>query len=275
MKKSKVGIIGCGTIGSALAKRLSRDFKERAALVFLCDHRPEKAVRLQKELRRRPSRQAVQIVSMKRLIQNSDLIIEAASASVSGRVAKESLRRNKNVLIMSVGGLLGAMTSFSLLKRSQGKLWIPSGALAGVDALLAANEGRIKSVKLVTQKPAAALREAPYFRIRKFPALRGLKPHRIFSGSAREAVKSFPQNINVAAVLSLAGIGPAKTRVEIWTSRAMRCNQHKVTIEGDFGKIETLTQNIPSPENPKTSYLAVLSAAATLKKIFSSFQIGT
>ena len=160
-------------------------------------------------------------------------------------------------------------------KKSRGKIWIPSGALAGIDGLLAAGEGKIRSVTLVTEKPPQSLSEAPYFRRHPFPEIRGNRFYCLFRGNALQAVRGFPQNINVAAILSLAGLGPKKTRVQIWTSNRFRSNRHRLLIEGDFGRIETVTENIPSRENPKTSALAVHSAVACLRRIFSSVRIGT
>ena len=119
------------------------------------------------------------------------------------------------------------------------------------------------------------MREADYFKNKKFPVLRGQEEKRIFQGSARKATQVFPQNINVAAVLSLAGIGADKTCVEIWTSNAYRRNQHEVVIKGASGEIKAQTSNLPSKTNPKTSALAIYSAIAALRKIFSPVQIGT
>jgi aspartate dehydrogenase len=270
MTKLKVGIIGCGTIGSALAKVISREFQDRAWLAFLCEIHPEKAVNLKNRLGC-----DAPVVSIGRLIRGSDLIIEAASVHISGEIAKQVLRKNKQGFVMSVGGLLEVRDLASLSARSRGKIWIPSGALAGIDGLLAARESGIESVRLITKKPPSSLRDAPYFIKKKFPVLKGQKEYCLFKGSAREAVRGFPQNINVAALLSLAGIGAKKTQVEIWTSRTFRFNQHEVFIQGKFGRVETLARNIPSPENPKTSTLAVDSAIAALRKIFSSVDLGT
>ena len=269
VRKFKAGIIGCGTIGTHLARVLVRDFRSQATLAYLCDRRPEKAESLKRRIHS-PAR----IIPLEKLIRGSDLIIEAASAQISAEVAARALKLGKQVLMMSVGGLIDKNLG-QMSKKSRGRLWIPSGALAGIDAVLAARQGRIRSVKLVTRKPPQALMRAAYFKSREFPKLRRREERRIFKGSAREAVKAFPENINVAAVLSLAGVGALKTRVEIWTSRAYRSNQHEVTVEGDFGTIHTVTRNVPFPENPKTSYLAALSAAATLKNIFSLLRVGT
>ncbi len=270
MKKIKVGIIGCGTIGSALAVALEKKFHRQTSLKFICDHSSDKAVWLQKRLKVKP-----RIISMDQLIRRSDLVIEAASASISASIARRAMKAGKNVLVMSVGGLLQAKDLSAWAKFKKGKLWAPSGALAGVDGLLAAKQADIRFVRLITRKPPAGLREAPYFKNKKFPELAGWQEYCLFKGNAEQAVKAFPQNINVAAVLSLAGMGPEKTRVEIWTSNAYRFNQHEVTIEGSSGKIQTVTQNVPSPDNPKTSALAIYSAMAVLEKIFSSVRVGT
>ncbi len=199
-------------------------------------------------------------------------MIEAAAASIAGHVAAQSLKRGKQVLILSVGGLI---TDFRFPKNSRGKLWIPSGAIAGVDALQGAREAALTSVTLKTYKPLRALMGAPFFRRRRLPRLVGKKPIRVFNGSASQAVRNFPQNINVAAILSLAGVGPRKTRVEIWATNDLRTNRHEIFVKGKFGEMITVTANRPSPGNPKTSYLAALSAIATLRKIFSSVRIGT
>lgn len=269
MPKTKIGIIGCGTIGSALAKAIDRSFRDQAVLSYLCDHRPEKARALKQKLRSCP-----EVVEVPALIKNSDLVIESASSKISAGIAKKALSQRKQVLVMSVGGLLAEPVG-EWAKNLKGKLWVPSGAICGVDGLLAAHESEISRVRLITRKPPAGLREAPYFQTRKFPALSGKKEYCLFKGKAQAAVKFFPQNINIAAVLSLAGIGARKTEVEIWTSKAYRFNRHEVTIEGKSGTIQTVTTNVPSKENPKTSALAIYSAIATLRKIFSSVRIGT
>ena len=265
MAKVKVGIIGCGAIGSALAKMIEHRFNREAELSYLCDHHPPKAASLQKKLKVK-----TRVLGSFKLIQKSDLIIEAASAYVSGAIAYEALAQGKDILVLSVGGLLGGK-----LRSKKGRLWIPSGAIAGVDALLAAKEAGLQSVRLVTRKPPAGLSEAPYFKKKKFPILKGAKEYCVFKGNALQAVRNFPQNINVAALLSMAGLGPKKTQVEIWTSKAYRLNQHEVTIVSAAGEVRTVSRNVPFPENPKTSALAAYSAAALLRKIFSSIRAGT
>jgi len=270
MKKIKVGILGCGTIGTHVALMASKRFHDKMEVRYLTDKHSEKSRHLAKRLKN-----PVQVVSFSELMQRSDVIIEAASAAVSEKAATRALQHHKTILIMSVGGLLHLKNLEKKTAQSRGKLWVPSGAVAGIDALRAAKLGKLKKVRLITRKPPQGLSGAPYFQKRKFPSLKKNQEVRIFSGSARQAVRAFPQNVNVAAILSLAGLGAEKTQVELWTSLKYKRNQHEIFVSGAFGTVRTETSNVPSPENPKTSYLAVLSAIATLQDIFSSIKIGT
>jgi aspartate dehydrogenase len=267
MAKKKIGIVGCGTIGSALARAVIRGFKKDAELRFLCDHRREKAEALKKSIRSRAA-----VVSLDRLLSQSDVIIEAASVHASLEILSRPLKPSQELMVMSVGGVPAAKN----LKRMKARLWLPSGAVAGIDSVAGAREAGIRSTKLITRKPPAGLEQAPYFKTRRFPKLRGNNEEvRVFRGTARQAVKGFPQNINVAAILSLAGAGADKTLVEIWTSRAYRTNRHEIHVKSRAGTLHAVTDNVPSPDNPKTSALAIYSAIALLRKIFAQVRIGT
>ncbi len=269
-KKIRVGIIGGGTIGTALAHAVVKDLKAFAQLKFLCEKHKEKAATLQKKFQF-----YARLVSLTELVRRSDLIIEAASPKVAAQVVKLACKWNKKVLIMSVGGLLQPQI-VELLKKNRSRIFCPSGAITGVDGVLAAANGNIRKVRLITRKPPEALMGAAYFLKNRFPVLKTpAEERRVFSGTAADAIEHFPQNINVAAVLSLAGVGPVRTKVEIWTSQSYKGNRHEVLVEGDFGTFTTITQNKPAPGNPKTSYMAVLSAIATLKKAFAPIRVGT
>ncbi|MFZ5801844.1 MAG: aspartate dehydrogenase domain-containing protein [Candidatus Omnitrophota bacterium] len=270
MKRLKVGIIGYGVIGSAILKSIQEDFSHLAEARYLCENNPKKTAVL---LAQKNSK--VKLVPLDRLIERSDLVIEAASASISWDIARKSLAKGKQVMILSVAGLLEHVESMRRLLRSRGKLWIPSGALAGIDGVLGAREAGITKAQLIMKKPPEGLKAAPYFRTRKFPNLRGDEKRCVFRGSAREAAQVFPQNVNVAAILSLAGIGPDKTKVEVWTSRAYRRNQHAVMVQGKSGRMEFKICNVPSRFNPRTSAQTIYSTIATLRKIFSPLCIGT
>ena len=270
MKPLSVGIIGLGAIGSRLVQILGKKFSKEARVDFLCDLKEERVQAAQKQ-----GAPKAKTVSWQELVGKAELVIESASQEIALPVAEKALRLNKQVLILSVGGLLVSNGLHRTLAKTKGRLWIPSGALAGVDGLLAANQGRIRRVTLTTRKPLAGLEGAPYLRRKKIHLASIKNPTLIFEGDASEAISAFPKNVNVAATLALAGVGPQKTQVRIFTSPTYRHNQHEVEIEGDFGRIRTEVENLPTPDNPRTSELAILSAIATLRKIFGHVHIGT
>ena len=254
----RVGLIGCGTIGSQLARAIQRTYAHSARIVALHDVDGNRARTLQQRLRPRPA-----LTSLSQLIQRSDLVLEAASAAVAAGVAKRALDANRDVLIMSVGGLLYNTSWRRSLRTSRGTLHVPSGALAGLDGIKAMALGRLTRVTLTTSKPPRAL------------GLTARRRRVVFDGSAREAVKAFPQNTNVAAALTLAaGVSPDRPHVRVIADPAIRRNTHEVEIEGDGGRIQCRVESRPSA-NPKTSELAIHSAIATLGRLFDPLQIGT
>ncbi|MCX5716231.1 MAG: aspartate dehydrogenase [Candidatus Omnitrophica bacterium] len=271
MKKLKIGLVGCGTIGTQIAKAINTRFKKNAALVAISDTDEGKIAAIKKVLRSKPA-----ALKIDALIKKADLVIEAASAKVSGEVAKKTVQAGKDIMIMSSGGIIKNYTAlFNLAKKNGCRVYIPSGAICGLDGVKAALLGNIKTARLTTTKPPAGLKGAPFVEKNKID-LDGINTDTtIFEGSAIEAIGGFPANINVSCALSMAGIGPENTKVMIVASPGSTRNVHEVSVEGEFGKISTRTENIPAPGNPKTSYLAVLSAIAMLEQIMSPIKIGT
>jgi aspartate dehydrogenase len=269
----KVGIAGCGAIGSSLAKTIADDFRGKAAVVGLFDVDRAKSSLLAKKLRR-PALARKDIAG---LVESSQLIIEASSAAASASIAEAALRRGRSVMVMSVGGLLDGRIRLleRLCRRKGGRLYIPSGAVSGIDALKAARVAGIRRVTLTTTKAPRSFEGVAYVRARGIRLDRIKRPTVLFSGSAADAVKYFPQNINVAAVLSLAGIGARRTKVKIIASPLATKNIHEIIIESVSARIVTRTENTVHPRNPKTSYLAVLSAVALLAQIVGPVRIGT
>lgn len=270
--KLRIGIVGCGAIGSSLAKEIVTNFGNSASLAALFDIRPEKARLLSGQLVKNDKLCAA---NLDILIKRSDLVVEASSAKAVWEIARKSLSGRRKVMIMSVGGVVGHSSGLlALALKNNAEVYFPSGAIAGIDALKAANIAGVKKVVLTTRKNPNAFKGVEY--VKKNFKLTGLKKDKVlFSGKAAEAVKYFPQNINVAAVLGLAAIGMAKTQVRIIASPYVNKNIHEVLIESKAARIFTRTENILHPQNPKTSYLAVLSAIATLKQILEPVKIGT
>ena len=272
-KKMKIGIVGCGAIGTSLAKAIIADFSGEAGLVALYDIEKARS----EDLTRRLSKKSVLSVGgLKSLIMRSELVIECASSLYSWGIARDTLLKGRDIMIMSVGGVIGQLADLKkLAKRYNARVYIPSGAICGIDALKAARVAGIKSVTLTTRKHPLSFKGVKYIQQRRIDLDKIREEAVLFSGTARAAVKYFPQNINVAAVLSMAGIGQERTRVKIIADKSVKRNMHEVRIESRAGDVVTRTQNVLHPDNPKTSYLAVLSAVATLRQILEPVRIGT
>jgi len=273
-KKLKIGIVGCGAIGSSLAKEIALNFRQDAILTALFDIRPEKSAGLSKKIIKGTK---LCVRNLDSLIKQSDLVIESSCAKAAWEIARKSLSGGRKVMLMSVGGMVGHSDQLlALAVKYNAQVYFPSGAISGIDALKAANIDGVRSVVLTTRKHPDAFKGVAYVEKHFHRALTNLKQDKVlFAGTAAQAVKHFPQNVNVAAVLGLAGIGMHKTKVRIIASPGARKNIHEILIESKAARIFTRTENILHPQNPKTSYLAVLSAIATLKQILQPIKIGT
>jgi aspartate dehydrogenase len=272
VKKIKIGIIGCGAIGKSLAKFIDTQLNEKAKVEAVCDLDSSKAASLKDLLKEsKPV-----IASLDNLIKISDLVIESASGKISYDIAKKVLSRKKSILIMSIGGIISkAQELFDLARKNKCFIYLPSGAICGIDGLKALSLAGIEKVMLTTRKPPQALKGAEYVIRNRIDLDKIDKETVIFEGNALDAVRDFPQNINVAALLSIAGIGAENTKVKIVTSPEYTENSHEIEIVSGAGTIKTISQNVPFKENPKTSYLAALSAMNVLKSILDYTRLGS
>ncbi len=263
-------VIGCGAIGSTIAKAIGT--MPEIDTVYLTDRSQECATRLQRSI---PKIKVVPDIVP--ILQDVRLVIEAAGQEAARYYAPLALSAGVDVLVMSVGVFQDEefqKDAFRLAKRKGAKVFVPSGAIGGIDALCAANIENIDEVTLTTTKPPSAFGAVPYLESKGIIASEIRERTELFNGTAREAVKHFPQNINVAATISLAGIGFEKTRIRIVCDPAVQTNEHHLKARGKFGELDVVTRNMPSPRNPKTSYLAALSAISAIKKIAGSSWIG-
>lgn len=252
-----LGIIGCGAIGSDVAK--AADKMDEIDKIYLFDKKKNASKKLVQILNK-----AV-IKPVEDFLNDVDVVFEAASQKAVEEYAEVVINAGKDFVLMSVGSLFDDKFRIKLekiAKKNSCKIYIPSGAVCGIDGILSASIDYIDEVTLVTTKPPESL---------------GIKTNSrrvIFKGKARDAVKIFPRNINVAASLSLAGVGFDKTNVEIVADPVETRINHKILAHGKFGRLRAEVENMPNPNNPKTSYMASLSAIATLKKIINPIQIG-
>ncbi|MCK5661195.1 MAG: aspartate dehydrogenase, partial [Methanosarcinales archaeon] len=244
-----------------------------ADLVAICDRHPET---LQKAVDMFTS--SPHPMSLDNMVGEVDLIVECASPSAATSIILKTLSSGTDVMVMSVGVLLNKdfyEECVGLASKNNCRIYIPSGAVAGVDGLKSASVGRIDSVTLTTTKPPGGLKGAPYIESNNIDLDAITEKTVVFDGVALDAIKGFPANVNVSATLSLAGIGAENTHVVIVADPAATRNVHRIQVEGEFGSYSVKVNNVPSPTNPKTSYLAALSAIATLKSIIDPVQIGT
>ena len=286
-KKLRIGIVGCGAIGTSLAKTIVSNFHRQARLVSLYDIDKNKALGLARKLAPSLNRyrkgyplglkaKSLFSPSLDYLIKKADLVIEAAKARSCLSIAKSVLNKGRDIMIMSVGGVIAHTNQLSnLARRNQAKVYIPTGAICGIDALKAASEKKIKRVILTTRKHPRSFAGVDYIRQKGIKLGQIKKDTLLFSGNARQAIKFFPQNINVAATLSIVGIGQEKTQVKIIACPKLERNIHEIYIESAAGRISTRVENLLHPDNPKTSFLAVLSAIATLRQILEPVRTGT
>jgi aspartate dehydrogenase len=270
-RKIRIGIIGCGAIGSRMAKSIQDDMAKQCRLSGLYDLAAEKAEKLGRQLRKKKLFKT----SLEGLFRNCDLVVEAVNAPDTKSIIAKALKKRKDVLVMSVGKILNDQNLFSLAHKNRCSLLIPSGAIAGMDAIKAASPLKFSSLTLTTRKPLSGFKNNPYLRQKRLDVDQITAETVIFDGDVNSAVKFFPQNINVAATLALASQAKNKLRIRILTSPEFKTNSHEIEAVGDFGRILTRTENVVCPDNPKTSYLAVLSAIQTLKQYVNNNHIGT
>ena len=267
----RLGIIGCGAIGSTVAKAASQMPEVKKIKLLDKDTPPREA------LAKAIDATVYSPDDVNKFLRGLDLVIEAASQEAVAQYGITVLRAGCDLMVLSVGAL-GSKDLFDSLMREASKrglsIYVPSGAVAGMDGVFAAAQAGLGEVTLVSTKPPEGFKDAPYL-IDKGIDLKGIvSPKTLFEGPASEAVKAFPKNVNVAATLSLCGLGLEGTNVRIVADPEAVKNKHEILAKGAFGELRVEVQNVPSPQNPRTSYLAALSAIGCLKKIISGVWVG-
>lgn len=265
---TRVAIAGLGAIGRVLARRLTDGIPGLMLTCAAAQDRAKAQAWLDAE------RIACPLVELDALPRHADLAVECAPAAVIERICRPMLEAGKAVMVLSCGALLERPALIELAKERGGQIIVPTGALLGLDAVTAAAEGRIHSVRMTTRKPPRGLAGAPYLVANRI-SVDGLnEAKRVFSGTAREAAAGFPANVNVAAALALAGIGPDRTMIEIWADPGIDRNCHRIEVDADSARFSLEIENIPS-ENPKTGRITALSVLAALRKLQAPLRVGT
>ena len=266
MPMTRVAIAGLGAIGRVLARRLADGIPGLVLAGAAVRDTAKAQAWLDAE------RIACPLVEPEAFPTLADLAIECAPASVLERICRPMLEAGKQVMVLSAGALLPRPELVELAKARGGQIIVPTGALLGLDAVTAAAEGQICSVRMITRKPPRGLAGAPYLEANGI-SIDGLNaPKRVFAGSARDGAAGFPANVNVAA--ALAGIGPDRTIMEIWADPTVERNCHTVEVDSDSARFTLSIENIPS-ENPKTGRITALSVLAALRKLHAPLRVGT
>jgi aspartate dehydrogenase len=268
MDTKRIAIAGLGAIGRAVARKLTDGLPgSRLACIATGDTAKARAWLSEQKI-------DCPVVELEEFPKHADIALECAPASLLERICRPMLEAGKQVMVLSCGALLPRPDLVELAKAHGGRILVPTGALLGLDAVAAAAEGTIHKVQMTTRKPPAGLVGAPHL-VKNNISVEGLNTAKlVFSGTAREAAAGFPANVNVAAALSLAGVGPDKTMIDIWADPAVSRNCHSIEVDSDSGRFTLSIENIPS-ENPKTGKNVALSVIAMLRKMSAPLAVGT
>jgi aspartate dehydrogenase len=268
----RIGIVGAGAIGKEIARAIDNGTVP-AKLEAIWDRDENEANEFAASLKSKP-----RVLPLKELVEASNFVVEAASGAAVREVAIEALTQGRSIMVMSVGAFADRElleTVRSLARHHHCSIYVPSGAVCGLDGVKSASVSKIDSVTITTRKPIEGLRGAPFIVKSKIDIDCITVPTEIFSGPAAVAIKEFPANVNVAASLSLVGIGFERTLVKVVVDPTIKRNMHEIVVRGEFGELRTVVENVPSKTNPKTSFLAALSAIATLKQVCEPLKVGT
>lgn len=264
----RVAIAGLGAVGMRVAEALDQGLPGCTLAAVSANDQAKARERLTH------LRSPVPVVSIDELEKLADVVVECAPASLLAAIAEPFLRAGKTVIVLSSGAILANEGLVDLAREHGGQIVVPTGALLGLDAVTAAAEGEIRSVRMITRKPVKGLVGAPYL-VENGIAIDDITgPLQIFTGTPREAAIGFPANLNVAVALSLAGIGPDRTTLEIWADPALTRNTHRVEVEADSATFSMTIENVPT-DNPKTGRITALSVIAYLRKLGSPLRVGS
>ena len=268
----RLAVVGCGAIGSLVAELLEKQ-KSSFKVTALYDIRPEAAELLSRKLKSKPK----VCRHLSDVFSQCDWVLEAASVKAALPTAEASLKKRKPLVMMSTGAfLLNQKRLSQLAQKHKTKIYLPSGALCGLDGLKAARQiGSIHSLTITSTKPPRGFAGAPGLTARQKKALAVAKaPFYLYRGDVWGAIQRFPANVNVAATTAIASREPQKLRVQVVADPQATLNQHEIHVEGDFGEFTTVTRNRPSAMNPKTSALAIQSALALFERLESYVEVG-
>ena len=265
-----VAIGSLGTVGFEVARRIDAGELDGLTLsaVSARDHARARE-------RMREFRSPADVVAAGVLVDRADIVVECAPAGVFREIAEPVVGAGKTLVAISAGALLDHADLVETARATGAQIVVPSGAVMGLDAVRGAAESGIESVTMITRKPPGGLAGAPFLVEHGIDVVGLEAPLKVFDGSAREAARGFPANVNVAAALGLAGIGPERTRLEIWADPGVSRNTHEIRLEAETLRFHLRIENVPSRENPRTGRSVAPSVVAALRRFVSPLVVGT
>lgn len=269
-KHLTLAVAGLGAIGLEVARRVDAGGIEGMRLGAVASGNTEKARERLSGFNAPPP-----IVSLGELSEKADVVLECAPAKLFRDIAVPALSAGRIFMPLSVGAILSHPDLIDLAREKGGQIIAPTGALLGLDAVRAVAQGTIESVTMVTRKPPRGLAGAPYLIENDISLDNVTEALKVYDGSAAEAAKGFPANLNVGAALGLAGIGPEKTRLEIWADPGVTRNSHTITVVSNSSNFTMTIENIPTEENPRTGKITALSVIAALKRLTEPLVVGS
>jgi len=264
----KLGVIGCGAIGRRIVSEAL--MMEGIETIYVHDRHGERAESL--------TTSGVHIANPSTMLDECELIVEAASPAAVREIVLPAVDRGIDVIVMSSGAFADRPLFREIERRAAvtaARVFVPSGAICGIDALKAAAVGGIERLEINTYKRPGSIRPTDEFLERTGIDLVSIdSPTLVFEGAPEEGIRYFPRNVNVSATLDLAAGAGVETVLRVYIDPNIEHNRHEIVLEGTFGRLVISLDNVPS-ENPGTSELAVLSAISTLRSILSPVRIGT
>jgi aspartate dehydrogenase len=266
----RVGIAGLGTIGLQVAKALDAGDIPGLQLVAVCSGSMEKARQNIASFNRPPD-----VVEPDELASMSDIVVECVPKAAFTTIATAALQQGCTLVTVSGAAILANPDIVATAEDSGGRIVLATGALLGLDAIRAAAEGTIHTVRMVTRKPPRSLLGAPYLQQNNIDVMACKSATQVFAGTAAEGAIGFPSNVNVAAAVGLAGIGADQTSLEIWADPDLQRNTHTIVVDADSASFTMSIENVPSEENPGTGKITALSVIAALRAETAVLRVGS
>jgi aspartate dehydrogenase len=269
LSRLRIAIGSLGTVGLDVARRIDAGIPGLQLQAVSALHRRRAEGRL-KDFHR-----PIPVLPLPELAEIADVVVECAPSDVFRQVAESAIQLGRVLIPISVGGLIDNWDLVEKARKTGARINIPTGALVGLDAVRAAAQGKVSCVTIITRKPPASLTGSSYLTDNNIHVDEITEPKKIFEGTARSGVAAFPANVNVAAALGLAGIGPDQTMLEIWADPSINRNTHSIQVEADSARMELKIENVPSKENPRTGRIVALSIIAALRRLVDPLTVGS